>query len=265
VNFLVKVLAAVGAISIGAANAFAIPIAAEYTFNNSFASSVGTAPALTVIDPLGLSGFRTDNVFGVNRTVYDFSGNPNQQSGLALDVTTLMSDSNSYTVQMQFMFIQREGGYRRILDSQNRASDDGFYVGPGNTLVVYPFGGSTPFTNNVYHDVVLANDNGNVSWYLDGGAQNLQLTGAMDISAANMLNFFLDNTGGGGAGEYSSGSVALIRFFDRALTADQVGALPPVVIPDLDPTQVPAPVPLALLAPGLFALAAARRRRRNRG
>ena len=38
---------------------FAAPVA-SYNFNNSFASSVAGAPALTVTDPLGLSGFREE-------------------------------------------------------------------------------------------------------------------------------------------------------------------------------------------------------------
>jgi hypothetical protein len=77
----------------------------------------------------------------------------------------------------------------------------------------------------------------------------------MNISAANLLNFFLDNVGGSGQNEYSNGSVALIRLFDEALTGNQVGELPQ------SPTAVPEPATLALLVPGLLAGIAARRRR----
>jgi hypothetical protein len=259
VNLFARVSAVISAVSIITANAFAAPVpVAEYTFNNSLASGTAAAPALGAVNPLGLNGYRTDTVFGVQRTVYDFIGaTPSaMQAGLTLDVASLISDSNTYSVQMQFLFTERNGQYRRILDVQNRQSDTGFYVGPGNTLQVYPDGGASVFTNGEYHDVVLSNNNGAVSWYLDGGAQNIVNTNVMDISAANMLSFFLDNTSGGAEEEYSSGSVALIRVFNEALTGNQVAELLPASV-------IPEPASLALLAPGLLALAAARRRRRG--
>ena len=39
------------------------------------------------------------------------------------------------------------------------------------------------------------------------------------------MNFFLDNVVGGGQGEYSSGSVALIRAYNTVLTDGQVATL----------------------------------------
>jgi hypothetical protein len=251
-----SVLAAVGALSFVTANAFAaaIPVA-EYAFNNNFNSSIGGAPALTAVDPLGSSGFRTDTVFGQTRTVYDFTGTTSAQSGLSLNVAGLLSSNSTYTVEMQFQFTERDRGWRRILDSQNRQSDNGFYVNTSNQLAVYPFAGASSFSNGAYHDVVLSNNNGVITFYLDGGAQNTITSNVMNISPANLLNFFLDNTVGGGAGEYSSGSVALIRVFDAALTGTDVGSLPQA------PTAVPEPATLALLVPGLLAGIAARRRR----
>jgi hypothetical protein len=255
---LSTILATAGALTVISASAFAAPVpVAEYAFNNNFNSSIGGAPALAAVDPLHASGFRVDTVFGATRTVYDFIGGtaPAQQSGLSLDTAGLLSSNTVYTVEMQFKFTQRENAWRRILDAQDRQSDDGFYVGPGNTLQVYPAGGASAFTNDVYHDVVLSNNNGQITFYLDGGAQNTLTTPVMNISAANLLNFFLDNVGGSGQNEYSNGSVALIRLFDEALTGNQVGELPQ------SPTAVPEPATLALLVPGLLAGIAARRRR----
>ena len=254
-NIIVQIYVLISAAALVTTNACAaaIPVA-EYTFNHNLSSSVAGGPALVAVDPLGQSGFRTDTVFGAQRTVYDFIGAPqaNQQAGLALNVAGLISDANTYTVEMQFLFTQRDGQYRRILDVANRRSDNGFYVDIHNTLQVFPLAGGSLFTNGTYHDVVLSNNNGAVTWYLDG-SQNTVNTSVMDISSANMLNFFLDNSVGPGIGEYSSGSVALIRVFNEALTAQQVALLPA--------TSVPEPTSLALLATGLLVLATARRRR----
>jgi hypothetical protein len=44
----------------------AVPVA-TYEFNNNFLADQPGAPALSVIDPLGASGFQNDSVLGINR------------------------------------------------------------------------------------------------------------------------------------------------------------------------------------------------------
>lgn len=202
---------------------------AEYRFNNSFASSVSGAPALTVTDPLGQSGFQADTVFGNNQQVYNFKGAADpvtDQAGLSLSTAGLLTSNSVYSVEIVFKFTEHEDLWRRIIDVQDRQSDNGFYVDPANNLNIYPVAGGAPFSNNVYHDVFLTNDNGTVKFYLDGSVQATALTHVMDIDSNNRMNFFLDNVVAGGQREYSSGSVALVRVYDEALSTPPVPAIP---------------------------------------
>lgn len=203
---------------------------AEYRFNNSFASAVLGAPAIVPVDPMGQSNFQTDSVFGRSQPVYSFNGDANppaNQAGLYLSTDGLLTTNNVYSVDLILKFNEAENHWRRIIDVQNRQSDTGFYVSPENRLQIYPVSnGSTPFTNNEYHEVLLTNDNGTVRYYLDGVLQNTSNTPLMDIDSNNRMNFFLDNVAGAAQTEYSDGSVALIRIYNEALTA------PPLPIPE---------------------------------
>ena len=218
-----------------------VPVA-SYHFNNTLTSSTAGAPALTVTDPLGTSGFGTDTVNGVSQLVYNFQGANSpvtDQAGLTLNTSGLLSSNSVYSLELVFKFTDRDNAWRRIVDVSSRQTDDGFYVDPGNNLDIYPVGGGSPFTNNAYHDVFLVNNNGTVSFWLDGLAQATLSTHVMDIDANNNINFFLDNVVAGGQGEYSSGSIASVRLYDAALSGP-----PPV-------SDVPEPSSALFLLLGL--------------
>ncbi len=251
-NRIGTILALAAATACAAAQATPAPVA-QYDFNGSLSSSVAGAPALVAVDPLGESGFVTDTVGGTPRTVYNFQGAnepTSDQAGLSLDTTGLITNPAVYSLEMVFKFTEREGAWRRIFDTQERQSDNGFYVDPSNNLDVFPVAGGASFTNNVYHDVFLVDDNGVVTFYLDGSSQASVTTGIMNLPADGMVNFFLDNVIAGGQGEYSSGDIALIRLYDSALTA-----VPP------PPLAVPEPANVALMLGGLALVASLARRR----
>lgn len=246
---------------------------ADYRFDNSFASSVAGAPNLTPVDPLGSSSFGTDTVFGTNASVYNFAGGnlpASSQGGFAFDNSAGLLTSNSYSVDVSFKFNERSGAWRRIIDVQDRASDAGFYVDPSNNLDIYPqSGSSSPFTTGQYYDVVLTVGNGTATAYLNGVLQFSYVTTIMDISNAdnprNLVNFFLDNTQGGGQGEWSSGSIARLALYDGALTAGEIRTnfdtpLPPVVTPPA--TAVPEPGSALLLISATAMLLGTSRRKR---
>jgi hypothetical protein len=237
---------------------------ATYTFNNTFTPLESGAPSLTATDPLATSGFQVMTVFGQSRTVYHFDGlnSPaTSQGGLTLGTTGLIP-ANNYSVEMVFEFAQRDGNWRRILDVQNRSSDNGFYVNTGNALEVFGAAGTGGvFTTGSFFDVFLTVDAANqVNAYFGGVLQLTTTTTVMDINnPGNLLNLFLDNTVGGGQGEWSNGDISLFKVYDHALTAGEVR------LETADPfaTVVPEPATSALWISGGALLLLGRLRRRR--
>jgi len=214
----------------------------DYTFDNTLNNNItgsGAAPALTATDPQGTSDFGTATVFGTTHAVYNFNGNAvpvDQQAGLTVNTTGVITPNN-YSVQI-VASLNDIGGWRRLIDVQNRASDNGFYYDPNHVLNIFPVAGAgTQVLANTFEDVVLtvsAGTLGNpstVKAYLNNDLEFTTTTDLMNIDGdplnnpGLLMNFFLDNTVGGGQFEYSSGSVAEIKLYDGVLSDDQVAAL----------------------------------------
>lgn len=241
-------------------NAFGATPVATYTFNNSFAALEPGDPAMVAVDPLGTSGFQSAMVFGNTRTVYHFDGAaspPASQGGLSLDTTSLIPGTN-YSAEMA-VELDESSGWRRLIDVQNRQSDNGFYVDPSSDLDIFPVSGSTgAFSPGVFHHVVLTDSGGTANGYLDGTLQFTASTTVMDVNnPGNLINFFLDNVVAGGQGEWSSGDVGLVRLYNGALTDQEVATLAN------DPfANTPEPTSLALSLIGGSTLLLSRRRAR---
>ncbi|HEX3800936.1 MAG TPA: PEP-CTERM sorting domain-containing protein [Verrucomicrobiae bacterium] len=210
----------------------------DYEFNNTLSSSVSGAPDLIATDPLGQNNFGTATVLGSTHSVYNFVGNttPSQQAGLTLDTSSLITPNN-YSVQL-VASLDNVDTWRRLIDTQNRASDNGFYYNPSHQLEVFPIaGGGTQVLANTFEDVVLtvtAGVGGNPSTVKGYLNDDLEFTATTDVMNLNfdttdnpgaLMNFFLDNLVGGGQGEYSSGSVAEIKVYDGVLSDQQVADL----------------------------------------
>jgi hypothetical protein len=263
---------AVVAMGISSGVSSAAIVAGTYTFQDSLAANEGGDPSLVAVDPQSAASFQSASVFGSSRTVYQWGGTaspPIDQGGLTLDTTSLISDKTSYSAEMVFSFFDRSNNWRRILDVQNRVSDSGLYVNPSNNLEVFPdVGSATAWTNNAFHYVVLTDNAGTFTAYLDGVQQLTDPIPQMNINNANnpgnLLGLFIDNTQAGGQGEWSAGQIALFRISNGALTSGEVAALgtdpfvgtspPPPSPPPPPPTTSGVPLPAAVW-PGIGMLA----------
>lgn len=199
-------------------------LVAAYTFNNTLSAVEGGVAPLVAVDPEGTSGFQTATVFGNSQETYHFDGiasPPADQGGLTLDVSGLVS-ANTYSVEM-VVELTGNSGWRRLLDSLDRTSDDGLYIDPNNNLDAFPSGGSgSPFSANTFFDIFVTVDSGNtVAGYFSGQPEFTESSTSLNI-LTNTLGFFLDNEAGGGQGEWSSGNVALVKVFNTALTPAEV-------------------------------------------
>ena len=248
----------------GAAQA-ASPVA-SYSFNGSLAAEQAGAPALQAIDPQGRSGFEQALVDGGTRTVYRWSGDgqaAGTQAGLALDASSLLTDLQTYSLAMRFEFsatASTGGGWRRLVDTQGRQSDNGVYLAPEQLLQVVQLAetdnsvldsGSTVFTTPGFHDVFLsvARTAGGqqVRAWLDGVLEINTSTGTMGLAGngnpGGLLVFFADNLANKAQSEYADGRIAALALYDGAFS----------------PSAVPEPAAGALLAGGLLVLAWRRR------
>ena len=249
-----------GVFTIAAAQASTL--VASYSFDNTLAADQPGVPSLASVDPLGLNGFENATVNGSMQPVFHWQGNAvpaTEQAGLTLNTTGLVQYEN-YSVELTFEFLQPAqagGGWRRIIDTQNRQSDNGFYVDPGNHLQVYPVvTGSTLFTTPGFHDVVLSNFvNGSqreVKAYLDGVLELQSDTDQLNLDNANnpghTLSLFLDNVAGPAENEFADGRIASLRLYDGIIV----------------PTNTPEPEAYTLVLVGLCAVALIARRANRR-
>jgi hypothetical protein len=199
---------------------------ADYRFQNTLASSIGAAPALSALGS-DTNSFATETVDGSSQTVLAFQA----ENGVQLAPTTGVIPNGTYTLAVLFRFAQLTNrAWQRIVDFQNGTSDRGLYVYRG-ALELYPYarGSIATIKAEEYVLVVLTRDSaGTVTGYVDGTRQFAYDDSSADaavIDTSNTLRFFRDNESGGPSGESSAGAVARIELYDEALTAKQVADL----------------------------------------
>lgn len=191
-------------------------LTADYRFEGTRASSVGSAPALT---DLGANEFATETVDGVSRTVLRFE----QNDGLVLTPVAGVLPSGRYTIVMLFRF-DRVDGFRRTVDFRNGTSDEGAYVHDGRLKHSNDPPNIAP---DEFVQVVYTRDGSTVSQrgYVDG---ELTVDGREDpvfdfALTGTTLRFFRDDNEF--PNEASSGAIARLRIYDGPLTESQVALL----------------------------------------
>ncbi|USN97910.1 MAG: hypothetical protein H6810_06865 [Phycisphaeraceae bacterium] len=192
------------------------PPIALYRFEGTLASTIPGAPAIQIDGPdsRGFSG----GTWGWD-----------EGTGLLLDVSgTTISDA--WTIGLRFSF-DDVSGWVKILDTQNRALDNGWYNSAlANNLEFYPSSdGTQPFGSGDVVDVVVSFSNGVASGYLNGTLSSTSdgQFGFGGLSIDRLFRFFEDDNVTS-HNEVSGGWVNAIVVWDRGLTAGEIGDLPPL-------------------------------------
>ena len=207
-----------------------VTLRATYLFNDTLDPEQPDAPALLPVDPFGENYFGSEVVYGSERQVYTYWGDPfpDWNAGLVLPTAGLIP-ADDYSVELVFRFLQEPPTWGRIIDVEDRVSDNGFYVSPDSQLQIWENGGlvngPTEVQTAVFYHVVMTNSGGTVQAFLDGVLEfTSPPTSVMNVNnPGSYMNFFLDDYVI--RGEYSNGQVALVRVYEGALSGEEVGLL----------------------------------------
>ena len=220
---LVLSLSTAGAVL--AQSAGAASLVADYRFQDTHASSVGSAPPLT--DLGSGNAFATETVNGSSQRVLTFP----EGGGLQLATSGLVP-SDAYSVIVLFRFANTSS-YRRILDATNSIRDNGLYVLDGHLDFFDDNdssnsdhqGPSAVFADNTYAEVAFTRDAAKQLVGYVNGTQQFTYTDSFDQAALSTgsLIFFTDDQAVGG--EASAGAVAHILVYDGPLTPAEVSAI----------------------------------------
>lgn len=168
-----------------------------------------------------------------------------------------------YSIELVFDF-EQFNIWRKIIDYNDRTTDDGFYFDPANRLDFFPVTSSTTtITTPVDVHVVLTRNSATsgINGYLNGGLEfSFTDSGGLGVfRGTDTLVHFFEDDAATGFNEASRGSVDCIRIYDTALSAGEVARLASCSSPQ---SNVPEPGSLLLALLGLFGLAAVRRSQR---
>jgi hypothetical protein len=161
------------------------------------------------------------------------------------------------------------GSFRKLIDFNSRATDDGFYFYPGNDIGFFNLGsGTTAVATPTFVNVVLTRDgsSGTIAGYLNGVSQfAVADNGGLGTfrGSDNSIHFFEDDAATGFR-EASTGSVDCIRIYNTALSSAAVAGLSTCLAAVVTPptSNVPEPGSMALVFIGAAGVVLSNNRRR---
>lgn len=216
---LAAILGVVTMVAIVAPQADAASLIADYRFDDNLSSSVGTAPPLTQIPPLGT--YSTATVNGAPDRVLSFP----EGGGLQF-LRSAVPNPAAYSTVVTFAF-DDVTGYRRILafDTYGADNDNGFY-GYFGDLDFYDdttdetTGTGAPLADGVFSNVAFTRTaDGRAAAFANGVNHVVHPdVNGQSVIGIDGLRYFKDNAND----EDGSGSVARIRIYDGALTDAEV-------------------------------------------
>jgi hypothetical protein len=208
----------------------------DFEFEDSLTDASGGS-TLTVAPACPADPCNATSGFGINGgdKYWEWSSTDNRGGGFTVDTRASLGDS--YTIMLKFSFDQMTS-WRKIIDFQNRSSDNGFYIYNG-LIQEYPLGdGVTNFSPGDEITLMVTRDSASKLFtvYVYDGTNftlDLQVTDTNDdaIPAASpvhsggtRLGFFHDDTDTSSEAT-SSGRVSFIRMWSAtALTSTQLQA-----------------------------------------
>jgi hypothetical protein len=202
--------------------AAAVPRAqADYRFNNNLRSSVNQddAPRLRKVG----TGFS----YGVQNTGNGTDNYLDWTEGSGLKLPNAQKvfgrSRGDYTIAMLVSMDEDTSQYRKLVDLDNRESDEGWY---NKDNYLYPYDvvavedpAEPPLTDKVWHLIVMTRANGNVKGYVD---HERYFTEADDdrqevLGEDKILHFLIDDS----SNEHGGGLIARLRIWKDPLTTGQ--------------------------------------------
>lgn len=231
----------------------------HYTFDGNLTDANGASAATQAVAcPSAPCNSATSFGSDANGTFWNWtSTNAASGGGFSLSTTAVIGDT--YTLALKFSFTEVSPGYRKIIDYENRTSDNGFYF-LNSALLFYPYTGqpsSTTYAADQVLDLVAVRQStggvtGTFTVYAVGANGLLTLlfvandTDGSSIPISNgaggtKLGFFFDDTVVQNEATASGKVYDLQIWANQALTQAELENIitPPPVVPPVTP---PAPV-----------------------